>query len=403
MRVHPGFTRTAMMYVIRMITKALLPSALLVASNAGEFAEARSYSVLYAFSNSTDGMYPGGDVNFDSSGNIYSVTSEGGANSCDCGTVFKVAPDGTETVLLSFDRTNGAFPLYAPLIAKDGTLYGTTFEGGADQAGTIFRIAADGKEKVLYSFCKLAGCADGADPYSQLIIDKKGNLFGVTQAGGTNDNGTIFEFTTTGKLHTLYLFDYNTSGAQPGSALVRDAAGNLYGTAPLGGAYDEGTIFKLSPKGKETTLYSFTGVGGDGGGPGGIIMDSAGNLFGTTWGGGLNGFGTIFEFSASGTETVLYSFQNEADGSEPMSPLVRDESGNLYGTTGAGGGSGGGALFKLSPTGRLSVLHTFAFSDGEDPGALLFHKGAFYSTAFRGGNGDCGNGSGCGTVFKFVK
>jgi uncharacterized repeat protein (TIGR03803 family) len=229
-------------------------------------------------------------------------------------------------------------------------------------------LEMNGKETVLYTF---TGGTDGGGPQADLIRDKEGNLYGTTAYGGDPSCspygcGTVFKVDTSGHETVLYSFTAtNGDGANPKAGLIRDAAGNLYGTTTDGGTAGCtgngftgcGTVFKLDINNKESILYSFTGTGGDGGNPhAGLILDAAGNLYGTTSYGGFPGAGTVFMLDPSGKETVLYSFTGRLDGGGPYG-LVRDAAGNLYGTTigggnpkcGGGHGAGCGVVFKITP------------------------------------------------------
>ena len=210
--------------------------------------------------------------------------------------------------------------------------------------------------KLLYQF---KPGADGSQPYSSLILDKQGNMYGTTSTDGAYASGTVYRVTPSGKETVLYSFTgLGGDGANPYTLLTGDSAGNLYGTTTYGGNYGGvcgpagcGTVFKLAPTGKETVLHRFTGVNGDGYSPyQGVIRDAAGNLYGTTAYGGTYGYGTVFEVNATGIFSVLYSFAgNGGDGNTPMAGLVRDTKGNLYGTTAYGGVHGYGTVFKLAP------------------------------------------------------
>jgi uncharacterized repeat protein (TIGR03803 family) len=256
---------------------------------------------------------------------------------------------------------------------------------------------------------------DGIYPKAGVIMDEAGNLYGTTEGGGTgtcygNGCGTVFELAPDGAETILYSFT-GGDGAFPGS-LIRDQAGNLYGTTSEGGTYDSGTIFELSPDGTETLLYSFHG-GGDGAFPmGGVIADSAGNLYGAAEGGGGSHYGVVFKLAPDGTETVLHSFTG-SDGAYPTAGVILDKSGNLYGTASYGGECRrfkcGGTVFKLAPDGTLTVLHAFEKKTGANPQAPLMagENGYLYGTASDGGDGIGCNGhphsKGCGTVFRLKK
>jgi uncharacterized repeat protein (TIGR03803 family) len=294
-----------------------------------------------------------------------------------------------------------------------GNLYGTTVSGGAPiNSGTVFRVDATGKEKVLHRFTNLAG---GLNPVAGVIRDAAGNLYGTTQLGGDascNDPGpgcgVVFKLDPRGTQTVLYAFRGLPDGNQPLSNLTRDAAGNLYGTTLYGGAQCTnidgcGTVFKVDATGQETILYTFTG-GADGGAPiGGLVRDATGNLYGTTAGFGTYDDGVVFRLDPSGKETVLYSFKGGTDGASPLGGLVRSPDGSFYGTTEDGGSaacnSGCGTVFKLDPHGHEIILHSFTGgADGAYPNAVLVRDSAgnLYGTANEGGNPNCG----CGTVFK---
>jgi uncharacterized repeat protein (TIGR03803 family) len=324
-------------------------------------------TVLYSFTGAPDGEEPDAGLTADASGNLYGSTYSGGSpspcynygssRSPGCGTVFEVTPSGTETVLHSFTGdygSDGQYP-YAPLIVDaSGNFYGTTYSGGAGY-GTVFKVTPSRTETILHSFTG----ADGAYPFYGLTADGSGNLYGTTPFGGTNwYGGTVFKLTPSGTETVLHSFTGAPDGEEPSNSLIVHASGNLYGTTRYGGAGSCviqfggcGTVFNLSPSGTETVLYSFTDPP-DGVSPYGLIADAAGNLYGTTAGGGANVYyGTVFKLTPSGTETVLYSFTGGSDGSGPLGTLIADASGNLYGTTISGGANGYGTVFKLSGSG----------------------------------------------------
>jgi uncharacterized repeat protein (TIGR03803 family) len=217
----------------------------------------------------------------------------------------------------------------------------------------------------LHSFTGSNG--DGKDPLAGLIADASGNLYGTTFKGGGSRNcydgcGTVFKLTPTGTETVLYSFTSSGDGANPDAGLIADASGNLYGTTHNGGSpncpYRCSTVFKVTPAGTETVVYSFTGSF-DGSGPrGGLIADASGNLYGTTYQGGKYGFGTVFKVTPSGSETVLYSFSDGSDGGEPYAGLIADASGNLYGTS--QGTDAHGVVFKVTVTGAGNILAPFA-------------------------------------------
>ncbi|HSZ00753.1 MAG TPA: choice-of-anchor tandem repeat GloVer-containing protein [Terriglobales bacterium] len=367
-------------------------------------AQAQTFTVLYTFTNTADGEQPDASLFLDATGNLYGTTQYGGAKG-GFGTVFKVNTKGEEVVLRSFAGTPDAEDPYAGLTRdKAGNFYGTTLYGGTQGGfGTVFKLHA-GKETILHSF---AGTPDGEDPRSVLVRDAAGNLYGTTQYGGTNGGyGTVFKLDANGKLTLLYSFAGTPDGDDPYAGLLRDKAGNLYGTTQYGGTNGGyGTVFKLSPKGKVTLLHSFAGTP-DGVNPlAGLLLDGAGNLYGTTYYGGTNGgFGTVFKLSTKGKLTLLHSFAGMPDGQNPYARLIRDAAGNLYGATFYGGTSGYGTVFKLDTGGKLTVLHSFNDApDGAHPigGLVLDKAGNLYGTTSDGGDLRCGF-SGCGTVFKLT-
>jgi len=366
-------------------------------------AQAQTFTVLYTFTSTTNGEQPDAPLTMDAAGNLYGTTQYGGTNG-GYGTVFKLNTTRKEAVLLSFAGTPDAEDPYAGLTRDTaGNFYGTTLYGGTMGGfGTVFKLHPGGKETILHSF---AGTPDGEDPRSVLLRDASGNLYGTTQYGGTNGGfGTVFKLSPNGKLTLLHSFAGTPDGEDPYAGLLRDKAGNFYATTQYGGTNGGfGTVFKLSPKGKLTLLHSFAGTP-DGVNPlAGLLRDGAGNLYGTTYYGGTNGgFGTVFKLNAKGKLTLLHSFAGMPDGQNPYARLIRDSTGNLYGTTFYGGTSGYGTVFKLDTTGKLTILHSFNPSpDGSHPiaGLILDKAGNLYGTTSDGGDLNCGF-SGCGTVFK---
>jgi len=389
--------------------------------------------VLYSFQGDSDGDSPYGGLIADSSGNLYGTTAGGGTSGV--GTVFKLSPSGTKTVLHTFAGGFDGYSPLAPLIAdSSGNLYGTTQVGGASRCslgcGVVFRVSADGTSYVILHFFK--GGSDGALPDTGLVADSSGNLYGTTNRGGGSGCfgdgcGVVFKLSPDGASYTvLYSFTGFGDGGLPSGELIVDDRGNLYGTTQLGGAAGTGVVFRLSPGGTETVLYSFCSKPGcsDGSTPAsGLLADGSGNLYGTTFLGGAPGCfgygcGTVFKLSPDGTETVLHAFCNTdcRDGSKPAGGLIADRAGNLYGTTYLGGLSGClpegcGVVFKLSTGGIFTVLHSFTGfpSDGSNPPAGLFADtgGNLYGATLLGGGSSPSsclafNGAplGCGTVFK---
>lgn len=305
-------------------------------------------TVLHNFTGKTDGAYPWSGLFRDTAGNLYGTGEAGGK--FHYGAMYKVSPTGTETVLYSFPGLKGGgFPFAAPVRDSAGNTYTTLWKGGARGYGGVFKLTPTGKGSVLYSF---QGLTDGGYPYDNLILDSANNLYGTTYWGGTSaEAGVVFKVAPTGKETVLYKFTGGDDGGNPWSSLVRDSAGNLYGTTFSGGKAGYGVVFKLDTSGTETVLHSFQG-GNDGENPvAGLTMDASGNLFGTTFYGGTSGLGTVFEVDSNGVESVLYSFTGGKDGGNPWGGVIEDGSGNLYGTTEYGGSSGYGfgTAFKLTP------------------------------------------------------
>src|SRR6266852_4539463 len=274
----------------------------------------------------------------------------------------------TFTVLHSFTNSpDGAFPFAGLLRDAAGNLYGTTLRGGSFSSGTVFKLDPAGNETVLYSFTDTGSPADGLDPYDAPIMDAAGNLYGTTRDGGFFGIGIVFRLDTSGHETVLHTFA-PAEGADPYAGVAMDAAGNLYGTTSAALALGVlGTVFKIDTAGNFTVLHFFTGSDGCCL-TGGVIIDAAGNLYGTAGGGGSSGFGTVFKLDTLGNLHVLYSFKGGSDGASPAGGLIMDALGNLYGTTGAGGSGtcsgqlpvvGCGTVFKLDPVGNETVLYSF--------------------------------------------
>jgi uncharacterized repeat protein (TIGR03803 family) len=322
-------------------------------------------TVLHSFTSyPNDGGYPVAGLVSDASGNLYGTTSSGG--SANLGAVFELARNGnngyTESVLYSFtDGTDGTYPVASLVVDDRGNLYGTTEFGGSTPSGTVFKLTPSGgghyTKSVLYNF---RGSTDGGTPVSSVILDADGNLYGTTDLDGEASlNGTVFKLTPIGNggytESVLYSFMDGTDGGSPKAGLIIDASGNLYGTTTYGGSALSGTVFKLTRNGNggytESVLYNF-GVGNDGfNSLAGLIMDASGSLYGTAEIGGSAGSGTVFKLTPNGhggyTESVLYNFQRDPDGYEPQASLIMDASGNLYGTTSEGGSSNDGIVFEI--------------------------------------------------------
>ncbi|HEY1613662.1 MAG TPA: choice-of-anchor tandem repeat GloVer-containing protein [Rhizomicrobium sp.] len=370
-------------------------------------AQAAKFHVLYEFQGGTDADGPIAGL-IDGKKLRYGTTYYGGAGNF--GTVYSLASDGTERVLYSFaGGSDGENPQAGLIADAKGNLYGTTYYGGPGQCGTVFKITPKGHETVLYAFkCSL----DGKYTTAGLVMDAEGNLYGATYGGGLSNHGAIFKLAPEGAETVLYSFTGGDDGAYPAGTLITDKKGNFYGTTYNGGTADQGVVFKLSPKGKETALYAFQG-GNDGATPfAGVILDGKGNIYGSTYAGGGSGCngsgcGTVYSLAPDGTETVLHAFAGGSDGFGLQAGVAADSSGNLYGSTLYGGntsacsGNGCGTVFRLAPDGTKTVLYEFAGNDGAQPSAdfLAGKKGELIGTTYNGGNTGCG-GFGCGVVFE---
>jgi uncharacterized repeat protein (TIGR03803 family) len=276
---------------------------------------------------------------------------------------------------------------------KQGNLYGTTSVGGAFNSGTVFMISSYGTETVLYSF---TGGADGAVPYDGLIFDRHGNLYGTTAGGGAFGQGTVFKMPSSGGETVLYSFTGGADGGGPLAGVVLGPHGDLYGTtyggglACLGVSGGCGVVFAVTPSGSETVLHEFVENEVDGFSPySGVVLDHGGNLYGTTKLGGEADRGTIFEAYQSGGETVLFGFVVSELGYTPTGNLVLDKSGNVYGTA-LYSEPGCGVIFEMSPPDGYQVLYIFGFNrpgDGCNPyaGVIFGAKGSLYGTTTYGG------------------
>jgi len=373
--------------------------------------------VIYSFTGLADGGFPQSGLAIDSKGNLYGTTQNGGAGTpCSCGTVFELSPGSngtwTESVLHSFGATgDGTSPFSQPVFDSKGNLYGTTVSGGTNFQGTVYELSPGTNgtwtETVIYNF---TNGADGGLPYStRLAIDSAGDLYGVTNAGGTYGFGVVFELipgsngTWTEKV--LHSFTGDNDGGNPyASSLVLDSAGNLYGMARGGGAHDYGLVFGLTRSNgtwSEKVLYAFTGADGEADAVGGLLLDSKGNLYGAAY----DVFELVHGSNGTWTKSVLHSFTGTPDGAYPESALISDKAGNLYGTTNSGG-SHDGTVFELAPglggSWKERVLHRFTANgtDGVSPNSsslAMDASGNLYGTTPAGG------ASKVGVVFEITR
>ena len=366
---------------------------------------AQTLTTLVSFANS-NGSNPQSTLIEGIDGNLYGTTINGGTNkNCadgGCGTIFKVTPGGVLTTLYSFCAQTGCpdgnNPWSGLVQGSDGSFYGTTTGGGARQSGTVFKITPSGMFTTLYSFCSQRNCADGASPRGALIQGRDGSFYGTTSGN------TVFKITPSGSLTTLHTFNGTTEGSEPYAGLVQGSDGNFYGTTTSEGANGRGgTVFKITPSGALTTLYSFCAQTdcADGDYPLGVLAQAIdGNIYGTTAEGGANGnYGTVFRITPGGMLTTVHSFDG-TDGGSPEDGPVQATDGNLYGTTNTGGADHGGTVFKLTTNGTLTTVYNFCSQSGCKDGQSSFAglvqaaDGNFYGTTYLGG------ANGQGTAFK---
>ncbi len=366
---------------------------------------AQTHTTLHNF-NFADGSNPHAGLVQASDGNFYGTAQSGGANND--GVVFKMTPQGVLTLLHSFSGTDGKTPVAVLVQATDGNFYGATPSGGANNgSGTVFKITPTGTLTKIHDFCSQQSCADGVRPLGGLVQATDGNFYGTTERGGPNALGSVFKVTPAGVLTTLHTFtflDYLVDGDYPEAGLVLATDGNFYGTTYSGGANSYGTVFKITPDGTLTTLHSFQGYPTEGSNSQAVLVQgSDGNFYGTTLLGGANRYGTVFKITPSGTVSTLYSFCATGypcpDGDKPTAGLVQCSDGNFYGTTLYGGAANGGTAFKITASGTLTTLYSFGTqlnnADGIFPedGLVQAADGNFYGTA-------SGGGISYGTVFR---
>ncbi len=360
----------------------------------------QTFTDLYNFQGGSDGGNPWATPIRDSAGNLYGTTNSGGNYSANCsypgcGVIYKLDTNGNLTPLYTFTGTpDGQSPVAGVVTDKAGDFYGTTAYGGANGYGTVYMLNAAGVEKILQSF---TGGADGGIPNGGLVRAKDGTLFGTTYTGGATGLGTVFKVTPDGVFSTIYSFPDAVHGSHPNAALTLDKSGNVYGTTQYGGASNRGTVFSLDPaSGTETVLYSFSGMP-DGAYPQGQLTINGGDLYGTTTEGGSSNNGIVFKLSSAGAESILHNFGGSPDGSYPMAGVAIDKAGNLYGTTfrGGNGSPGVGVAYKIDTAGNETLLYTFEGSfDGQQPAAGLVLNStatAAYGVTLQGGFDCCGD------------
>ena len=395
---------------IRLSTAVSFVAACAMTVLVAQSAQGQTYKVLHSFTGGKDGAVPDAVIE-DAAGNLYGNTSYGGDYGY--GTVFKLSKTGKMGVLYTFKGgTDGGAPLAGLIQDAEGNLYGTTNYGGdlscnsgTTGCGVVFKVTKAGKETVLYSFKG----SDGAFP-NAVIEDAKGDLYGTTLGGGDAacffGCGVVFKLSQAGEETVLYKFKGGADGDTPLAGVILDAHGNLYGATLYDGRAGCGVVFKLDTTGKETVLHNFT-CGADGNTPyAGVIRNASGNLYGTTFEGGTIGWGVVFQISERGKEAVLHSFTGNKDGGDPVAGVIEDAEGNLYTTTSSGGANNVGTVFKLSRTGKGTALYTFTGgADGGVPlaGVIQDTEGNLYGTTSAGGDPSCGiENSGCEVVFKLT-
>jgi len=378
----------------------------------------QTFSVIHNFVGGQDGEHPYTSVVMDPAGSLYGTTTGGTS----FGSVFKLEHKHGGWVLTPLRTfqggSDGAYPLAGVIFGPSGELYGTTEDGGSG-AGTVFALdpTCATPRCILYRFRRFSGSGDGMGPnYGELISDPAGNLYGVTIVGGFARQGTVYELTQSGggwQEKVLYTFSGLADGAQPFGGLILNTVGNFYGTAQLGGSNGFGTVYQLTPTEsgwEEKTLYAFQGLS-DGAAPvSSLILDQSGNLYGSTCAGG-DGGGTVFELASSNGKWMFNTLHSFTDRDCPWASLTMDAVGNLYGTTVNGGNKQGvcypggcGTVYKLSLSSRgwaYTAIHNFTGFDGQNPYSHLISdaSGNFYGTTANGGTGGNCDG-GCGVIFR---
>ncbi len=341
-----------------------------------------AYNILHEFGVSPDdGKNPSADL-INVKGTLYGTTVGGGSHIY--GTVFSITKSGEETVLHSFGGPSDGVNPNARLLYVNGTFYGTTTNGGTREVysdGTVFSMTPSGTEKVLRTFAEKYSyyAPNGGLHPNAGLIDVDGTLYGTTQQGGNELScGTVFSITTSGNFKVLHKFcATNYDGANPAAALL-NVDGTLYGTTSGGGTGGHGTVFSITTAGKYHTLYSF-GVNDNGNDPLAALINVNGTLYGTT-SGSVSG-GTVFSITTDGTLKTIFSF-NGSDGSQPLAGLI-DVKGVLYGTTAMGGAYNRGTVFSVTTSGEETVVHSFHAGGGENPRAgLLDVGGILYGTTY---------------------
>jgi len=362
---------------------------------------AQTLTTLHNFTG-TDGEGPAASMILARDGNYYGTTFLGGSQQG--GTIFKTTPSGGFSVFYNFcsqsQCDDGSAPTGGLVQGSDGNFYGAAGNGGTGESGdgTAFKVASNGALTVLHNFCTYPSCGDGAGPESTPIQATDGNFYGTTIYAGSGLGGVVYKVSSSGTFGILFSSDPTHGSILNG--VIQGTDGNFYVTADQGGANGVGTVFKVTPSGSATVLYNFCSQPGctDGSSPNaGLIQGSDGNLYGTTLNGGTYNFGTVFKITPNGTLTVLHSF-DAVNGGGPTASLMQGADGNFYGTAYNGGANDAGVIFGMTPSGSYTLLHSFAGSDGSHPrgGLVQAPDGSFYGTTFTGGSDNMG------TIFQLT-
>jgi uncharacterized repeat protein (TIGR03803 family) len=385
----------------------LSAAMLAVAIATATAAHGQTFSVLYKFGahvgDPTSPQYTG-LLAQGRDGNLYSTSPNGGTLCSFCGAAFKITPSGTLTNVYNFNYPSGAptAPFSGLTLGTDGDFYGTASQYGTFNLGAVFKITASGTLTTLYNFgtCK-SPCVDGTYPKAPPVEGRDGNFYGTTPYSddGTN-SGVVYKVTPTGAYTILHRFLYTAAGYNPQAPLILGSDGNFYGTTTLGGKtvsstcvygayYTCGTVFRMTPSGSVTFLHEFDKT--DGAGPlAPVVQGTDGNFYGTTSvGGDANGDGVIFKLTPSGQYTVLHTFNGTTDGKQPSAGLVEATDGNFYGATTIGGSKNYGTIYKITAAGAFSVVYNFDNTTGSTPQVTLFQhtNGDLYGDAYGGGIG----------------
>lgn len=398
----------------RMLTASVAATVVLLLAVAAIPAQAQTPTVIYSFPGGSEPANPYAEaIAQGRDGNLYSTTVYGGVVGTTTGTVFKITPAGTVTVVYAEPAGSGpgfdCFPYSGVTLGTDGNFYGTNYYGGANGHGEVYKVTAAGVVTPLHSF---AGTGDGANPYSGPIEGTNGVFYGTTTSSATV-NSTVYSVTSGGTFNTLHTFT-GADGQDVGAPLVQGTDGNFYGDTNAGGTGD-GVIFKMTPSGTVTVLHTFAGTDGSTASyP--LIQATDGNFYGTTYTGGSSNAGVVFKITAGGTYNVIYNLNGTTDGSGPTSGLVQATNGKLYGVT-ENLNVGLGTIFSVTTSGTFTTLYSFTAADYPDGGypasPLIQHTdGLLYGTTYVGGNPSNGCNSilypggeptvynGCGVFYK---